>query len=176
MRPEDRRRHYLDLVNVLSKSAVAQTDLTTDLTAYPGLRTYRVRAENYAVVHGKTLTVLLPGISGALFPTTQNKRKNPMFLWPHEPSEQRVHVILPKGYRHLPLLPEARHWCFPSDLGSFDLNVAVSTRADGRTQVTFIRKTVFTSGCIPALLYPSLLEYNRIQTHPSSFTLVAERP
>lgn len=176
MLPEDRRRHHLELVGQLSKSAQSASALLTDTTAYPGLRTYAVTATNYAIAEGNTLTLLIPEVSEPLFPLRADTRENPLFIDLHDTSEQICRMTLPPGYTRFPVLPAAKQWTLPNGLGTLDYRVDVSTRSDGRREVCITRTLVLASAEASPELYPALLEYNRRFMHPSIHTLVAERP
>jgi hypothetical protein len=175
MLPEDRRRHHLELVGGIAKSALPASDLVTDTTAYPGFRTFSVTADDYAVIDGNTLTLLIPEISGALLPLRADKRENPLFLGANGVNDLVCRITLPPGYTRLPLLPDSKQWTLPCGFGTLDYRVNVSTRTDGRREVCITRHHTFGSGEAAPELYPSLLEYNRRFTHPSTRTLVAER-
>jgi len=177
MLPEDRRRHQLELVAGISKSAVAAFDLITEVDIYPGFRICAVIAPNYAVLEGDTLTLLIPDISGPLFSLRGDTRKNPLFFPTNSRGVQTCTIILPKGYTRIPLLPESKKWELPNGLGTFELSVTVTTPTylDGCRMVTITRTHDLTSGEASAQLYPALLEYNRLLTHPSIRTLIAER-
>ena len=176
MLPEDRRRHHLELVGAISKSAQAASDLVTDTTAYPGLRAYAVTAANYAVIEGNTLTLLIPEVAGAIFPLRADTRENPLFIGVNDTSELVCRIALPPGYTRLPVLPESKHWVLPNGFGTLDYRVTATTRPDGRREVCITRTLARASGEATPELYPALLEYNRRFTHPSTRTLVAERP
>lgn len=175
MLPEDRYRHHLELVGAISKSAQAASAFVTDTAAYPGLRTYAVTAEHYAVAEGDTLTLLIPEVSGALFPLRADTRINPLFIGANDTSEVVCHIVLPPGYARFPLLPETKRWTLPNGFGSLDFRVDTVTRPDGRKEVCITRELVRASGEASPELYPALLEYNRRLTHPSARTLVAEK-
>jgi hypothetical protein len=175
MLPEDRRRHYLEMVSGASMSAVATSDLYTDTHAYPGVLAYSVKAPNYAVMDDKALTLLIPRITGGLFGLRGDTRENPMFLGGNSTSTHESIIILPRGYTTVPILPASRHWDLPCGLGAFNLDVTTATRPDGRLMVRIVEKQIRRSGEVPAQLYPALLEYNRLLAHPSARTLVAEK-
>ena len=176
MLPEDRRRHHLELVGALAKSAAPASELVTETAAYPGLRTFAVTAENYAVVEGNTLTLMIPEVAGALLPLRADTRENPLFLGSNGDTELVCRITLPPGYTRLPLLPDPKQWTLPCGFGALDYRVDVATRSDGRREVCITRHHTFGSGEASPELYPALLEYNRRFTHPSTRTLVAERP
>jgi len=175
MLPEDFRRHHLELIGSVSKSAEAASALVTETTAYPGFRTFGVKAENYAVVQNGTLTLLIPEVAGAIFPLRADTRVNPLFLDFADTSELTCRIILPVGYTRLQLVPESRHWMLPCGFGTLDYDVQTLTRDDMRVEVQLTRRLARCSGEASPELYPALLEYNRRFTHPSVRTLVVER-
>ncbi len=176
MLPEDRRRHHLELVGAVAKSAEAASELVTETAAYPGYRTFSVTASNYAVADGSALTLLIPDVAGALFPLRADTRANPLFIAGTDTSELVCRILLPPGYTRLPLLPESKHWTLPCGFGTLDYTVTVTTRADARREVCITRVITRASGEASPELYPALMEYNRRFTHPSTRTLVAEKP
>ena len=176
MLPEDRRRHHLELVGAVAKSAETASELLTETAAYPGYRTFAVTAANYAVADGNTLTLLIPEVAGALFPLQADTRENPLFLGVTDTSELECRITLPPGYTRLPLLPESRSWMLPCGFGTLNYRVTVTSRPDARREVCITRTLVRASGEAAPELYPALLEYNRRFTHPSTRTLVAEKP
>ena len=176
MLPEDRRRHHLELIGAVAKSASLASRLQTDTVSYPGVRTYALVAENYASVNNGTLTLLIPEISGAPFPLRSDTRENPLFMSLNDVSELTCRIILPPGYTRLPILPKSKRWTLPNGFGTLDFDVSTATGADGRTEVRVVRRLVRNSGEAAPELYPALLEYNRLLSHPSVRTLVAEKP
>ena len=175
MLPEDRRRHHLELVGAVAQSAQPASDLATDIAAYPGLRTYTVSAENYAVIENRTLTLLIPEVAGAVFPLRADTRDNPLFLEMNDTSELVCRIVLPPGYTRLPVVPQSKQWSLPNGFGTLDYRVDVGTRPDGRREVCITRTLKRSSGEATPELYPALLEYNRRFGHPANHTLVAER-
>ena len=173
--PEDLRRHYMGMVEGISKSAVATSDLHTDTRSYPGVLAYSVKAPNYAVIDGKTLTLLIPGISSGIFGLRGDTRENPLFFGKKGSSISECVIILPRGYTTFPVLPPSRQWDLPCGLGTFNLDLTTSKRTDGRMMVRILETQTRKSGEVPVQLYPALLEYNRLLAHPSARTLVAEK-
>ncbi len=175
MLPEDRRRHYLELIGTIAKSSAPLTDLQTDTASYPGLRTYSLTAENYATCDGKTLTLLIPEVGGALFPIRGDTRENPLFLNWNDSAELTCRIVLPRGYTRLELVPRSKQWTLPNGFGTLAFNVRTSTRDDRRVEVCITRQITRSSGEAAAELYPALLEYNRLLSHPSVRTLVVTK-
>ncbi|MDA3924129.1 MAG: DUF3857 domain-containing protein [Kiritimatiellae bacterium] len=175
MLPEDRRRHYLETVNSVAKSATAVTDLITNYDTFPGYKTYTVKAQDYAVIENNTLTLNIPMVSGTIFPVRTDTRTNPLFMKSNSQSKLVCTVILPPGYNKLALLPQSKVWQLPAGVGTFSFDVLTKERSDKRTEVTITRSIQRSSGELAPELYPAILEYNRISSHPSMRTLVAEK-
>ena len=173
--PEDRRRHYLEMISHVSQSAVATSDLYTDTLSYPGVLAYSVKAENYAVMDGTTLTVMIPGLKGALFGLRGDIRENPLFFAGNSRTLSETIILLPTGYTTLPILPKSLTWELPCGLGTFQREVTTTLRSDGRLMLSIAERERRMSGEVQPQLYPALLEYNRLLAHPSSHTLVAEQ-
>ncbi|MFA7173770.1 MAG: DUF3857 domain-containing protein [Kiritimatiellia bacterium] len=175
MLPEDRRRHYLEIVNKVANSATAVTDLITNYECFPGYAAYTVRATDYAVVENNTLLLNIPQVSGAIYPVVTDKRANPLFLGNNSESELLCTVILPPGYNKTALLPQNKEWSLPADTGTVAFDVTTRERPDNRSEVVISRTIKYSSGELAPELYPAVLEYNRIFSHAAMRTLIAEK-
>ena len=175
MLPENRRRHYMELVNKVAKSAKAITPLETEYNSFPGYLTYSVKATDYAVIENGTLTLSIPSIAGNIFPVSDDTRTNPVFLGANSTSELACTITLPKGYSKVAMMPQSKEWKLPCNTGTIDFKVSTGTDSKGCTVITINRKIKLASGEIPPELYPAILEYNRIFSHPSMRTLVVEK-
>ncbi len=175
MLPEDRRRHHLELVGMISKSARPASELVTETGPHPCFSAFAVDAENYAVVENGALTLLIPEVAGAIFPLRADTRMNPLFMGTHGNSELICRILLPAGYSRIRLIPESRSWTLPNGLGKLDFSVRKQTAPGGRVEILITRRITRSSGEASPELYPALLEYNRRLTHPSTRTLVAEK-
>ncbi len=175
MRPEDRRRHHLDLVNAISKSAEAASDLVTETGAYPPYRAFTVEARKYAAVAGGVLRLSITEVAAAVFPLGADRREHPLFLGGAAEDTLECRILLPPGYTRLALVPESRQWELPNGLGSLSYDVRSEMSEDGRAAVYISRRIRRDSAEAAPELYPALLEYNRLSTHPAVRTLVAEK-
>ncbi len=173
--PESLRRHHLELVGAISKSAEPKSALMIDTKNYPCMQSFSVVAKDYADVENDTLTLLIPEVAGPVFPLRADTRENMLFLDQHATSYLSCEIILPAGYTQTPVLPEAKQWVLPNGLGSLDYSVKTQRRQDGRMTIAISRTIQRRCAEIPAECYPSLLEYNRRFTHSSVRTLVAVR-
>ncbi len=60
MPPEERNRFYQEMVGEISQAAVADSNLATNFDSYPGVESFSVRADKYAVRDGNLLYFELP--------------------------------------------------------------------------------------------------------------------
>jgi hypothetical protein len=176
MLPESRRRHYLELISKISKSAIPKTPFNTDFQSYPGTLSYTVQAPAYAVIKDKTLILSIPEISGAIYPVSSDTRRNAFYLDGINEMLNEALIILPREYTHAVLMPQQGTWKLPCGTGEVVIDIVRSINTQGRLMIRLRRRVKLSSGAIPKELYPALLEYNRIFSHPAARTLVAERP
>lgn len=175
MPPEKLRRHFQELVGGISQAAQAIGDLETDLDSYPACQRLRVTAPRYAVRDGHTLTLLLPGGEGALFPLGSDRRDNPLWL---QGGNQRAttssRILLPATAKAVLLAPENNKWQLPGKLGTYQVRSRTRRQADGTLELVVERTIERGAGLLPAEQYPALLELNRRLAHPSLRTVVVE--
>lgn len=175
MQPEDRRRHFQNLVASISQSATNIGNLVTATGVYPGFRSFAVQAEQYAARDGRQLTLLLP--DEAAFPILTlraDRRTNPLLVDNPSESEWTCRVILPPGVRSIPMLPPEIDWSLPDGLGHVRLEVKRSTRPDGRIEIALLRTTAIQPAILSPETYPALLEINRRLMHPQMRTVLVE--
>ncbi|MBM4163577.1 MAG: DUF3857 domain-containing protein [Lentisphaerae bacterium] len=175
MPPEERRRHHLELVGGISRSAEAAGDLMTDLDAYPGFRAFTVRAARYAVRDGTALTLLLPDVPSAAVPLRADRRFSPMLLGADGEHLWTCTVALPAGLMaRVPVTPPAVSLTLPGDAGSVVGASRLETAADGALTLRYDRRIRTTPALLPPELYPALLEVNRTLLNPALRTVVIE--
>lgn len=176
MLPEDFRRHHLELVGALARSAEPASELIAVTDVYPCYRTFSVKARDYAVVENGTLTLLIPEVTGVIFPLRADTRVNPLFFGMTGETDLACRITLPSGFTRLLLAPEDKRWTLPGGFGTLDYRVEQRERDDGRGELFITRHIERHSGEASPELYPALLECNRRFTHPSVRTLVVEKP
>ena len=101
MLPEDRKRHYEELLGGISQAADATRDLMTDVESYPARRTFECVVPDYATVEGDTITVSLPEIGAQLVPLTGSVREAPIAFATTDPFSLRLEVTFPEGYTEI---------------------------------------------------------------------------
>jgi transglutaminase-like putative cysteine protease len=173
MTPEKRSRHFQELAGAVSQSAEIVGVPLTDIEAYPGIESYRLRAGRYAVRDGDTLTVSLPGARAPLLVLAADSRENPLHVADFADSEWRCRLLLPAETREVPLLPESFDWELPAGLGRLTFAAGLRRLPDGRVLIELRREVHRGSALIAAELYPALLEMNRRLSHPANGTVVA---
>ncbi|MBQ6473191.1 MAG: DUF3857 domain-containing protein, partial [Victivallales bacterium] len=75
--PEERRRHYLKLLNSLSASAVEEKPLETDFRNYPGVIRFAARIPGYASLQDNLLALNIPSQVPGVLTASGSERRNP---------------------------------------------------------------------------------------------------
>lgn len=104
--PEDRSRHYAELLGSLAQAAEATRDLVTDVESYPARRTFSCVVPDYATVEGDSITLSLPEIGAQLFSLTGNVRETPIGFRTADPFRLVLRVSFPEGYTEIEHLAE----------------------------------------------------------------------
>ena len=173
MRPEDRRRHHLELVGDIARGAVADGPLVTDTDSYPGRRTYAADVPDYAVRDGRMLYLASGGLN-PLGITSALARENGFYMGP----QTRESVIegdyaLPPETARVLIAPPSETVEFPG-LGSVECATEQTTDADGRIHVLVRRTFRLHEGIAPADAYGSLVLLSQHLQHPRFGTLLVE--
>lgn len=172
MPPEERSRHFQTLVSKLSQSAVAQTELTTDYGAYPGVKRFSAKATRYAVRSGKYLYLSVPVQVGDVLPLRSDHRTNALYRNAPLRVTSTIRVVLPKSTKALELVPEDFEWQAPAEMGTLRFTTVESRQDDGRRVVTLKRDVDFHSAVVPVEQYSGLLEVSRRINHPAMRTVM----
>jgi transglutaminase-like putative cysteine protease len=103
--PEERRRHYQELVSGIAQGARPVGDLTTQFDTYPGLEQFTVEVDNYSVVDGKYFYFDLP-FSPSLISVGADHRTLPLFIPHHSDNSMRTEIDWPAGFRRVVIAPK----------------------------------------------------------------------
>ena len=140
MLPEDRSRHYQELLGGVSRAATATKELETDVASYPALRRFECFVPNYAVVSGDSITLQLPPLASSLPSFTGKARETPFEVAAAEPEVETVTVRFPEGYVEAECLPESFAFANPKNPGEVWLKCEVSSEVrDGALEVKVVR-------------------------------------
>ena len=104
--PEDRARHYQELLGEIAQGASATGELETDYTGYPARLAYKAYVPDYAVIEDDRLTIALPAFYEQLFPIGGARRENPIGISGCYPEETSVKIVFPEGYTQIEHLPD----------------------------------------------------------------------
>jgi transglutaminase-like putative cysteine protease len=178
MLPEDRSRHYQELLGRISQSASATKELVVDTKAYPATRSYSCCAPSFAFVEGNVITVTLPDFYAPLFPLVGVSRENPICLDPVEGQQTIYSVTFPEGYTEIEHLPGS--FAFRSTLNFYHIwfQSDVSSRLDenGRLVVDVVRtRAPRIQTVIAAEYFGMLKDWSRIGSSRSNRTIMVRR-
>jgi hypothetical protein len=163
--PEERRRHFQELVAGLSQSARAESELVTDYTTYPGIKTFTARVERLAVRTGDYLYLALPGGADDPLPLRADTRTNPFYRPNPIDEATEYEILLPAGTREVLLSPGDMFWTGPDLFGRVTCE-ETQRREDGRLLLRIVRRVDFQSAVLEAADYPALLDASRQFRHP----------
>jgi len=169
--PEERRRHFMELITSLSQAAKASGDLITQFDVYPGTREFSVDIPRYSVRSGKYLYITLPLGMPSPMRLKSDNREQPLYR--KSPLRNRViyDIQLPENTKDVVLLPPDIDWEGPSGLG----NVEFSKDVDGETgHVLLTQRVDFKPAVIRPETYPMLLDLGRKLKHPGTRTIMVE--
>lgn len=140
MLPEDRDRHYQELLGELSQSAEATGELVTDIEGYPAVRSYSAYVPDYATVAGGEIAIELPGLDSPLFVLDDDVREHPLGVGAAAACDVTFEVVFPEGYAQIEHQPS--EWTFADPFGGGEwLRSRVDSQIDGqgRLHVTVVR-------------------------------------
>jgi len=176
MPPEERNRYYQEMVAEISQAAVADGDLVTDFDSYPGVETFAVRVDKYAVRDGEFLYFELPASLRHLFNLRSDTHENPFYRAGALRRRISTVVELPEGNWRLVLAPRQRRLSLPGGGGT----VAVSVTAQGpdsgdAATLVFTHEVELDPFILESQDYPDLLEIEKQLTHAQARTVLLKR-
>jgi len=121
--PEERKRHFQEVVSQLAQSAVPITKFTSDFKKYPGKVHYAVKIPDYVVKDGKYLYFKLPfNYLKHLIITGIEKRKNPYFQNKYEHIRIKYFIELPNNLKKIIIQPENFSIKYPQGGGTINIS------------------------------------------------------
>jgi transglutaminase-like putative cysteine protease len=177
MPPEERNRFYQEMVAEISQAAVADSNLVTRFDSYPGVESYSVQVERYAVRDGDYLYFELPRSLGHLFGLRSDTHENPFYQGGDQSLRITTVVELPKGFSNVVLAPGQKEWRLPAGGGTARVRVSKQDpQGDGPTVLTFTHEVTLNPFILEAANYADLLEIEKQLTHAEARTvLVAQK-
>ncbi|MDR2845597.1 MAG: DUF3857 domain-containing protein, partial [Puniceicoccales bacterium] len=117
MTPEEKRRHYQQIVTGISQAAVPQGDWEADLKTHPGKFIFRVKVPRFAVRSGDYLYFELPGAVRSLLPAGADTRVNPFYIPTHSDAQRVWKIALPANVTVI-AKPSDIDWKTPGTIGA----------------------------------------------------------
>jgi transglutaminase-like putative cysteine protease len=169
MTPEKRRRHHLELIAAISQSAQGTAELTTNYATYPGIRSFTVEAERYAVVDGDYLYFTLPDASEGLLAYRASERKNPLAWRSFIDRKVDFYITIPEGYEAV-MLPGNVQWQAPQKAGTISVELKQQEQ-----QIEISYETSLKPALLPANVYPEILDIRKQLAHPDMRTILLKK-
>ena len=160
MLPEDRSRHFQELLGELAQAASATRELVTDTEGYPAKRTFSAFIPNYATLADDAMTLVVPSIGFLPFNLTGTTRETPLGIGAANAGRVSVAVVFPEGYGLVEHLPEKYAFADPlGQRGWYDFDVTVSAgEPEKRTTVRLVRNTLARPATMLPRDYAALLK------------------
>ncbi len=177
MLPEDRKRHYEELLGSLAQAAEATRDLTTDVESYPARRAFECVVPDYAVREGDALTLTLPEIGAMVFPLTGSVRESPIGLGAADPYVVRLEVTFPEGFTVVEHLAKDFTVAVPGTDSVREYRFGV-TREAGSNRLTFTATRTrgeSTAAVVDALFLEHLKAMNRQASSRATRTITVRK-
>ncbi|MBM4024058.1 MAG: DUF3857 domain-containing protein, partial [Planctomycetes bacterium] len=189
MPPEERHRFYQEMVAEISQAAVADANLATDFTSYPGVEFFRVQVQRYAVRDGDYLYFELPRTLGRLFGLRSDTHENPFFQGADQSLRITTTVELPPGFSTVVLAPGQKQWRLPANGGTAQVHVAqprgegvpplegqdkIQTAAprEGATVLTFVHEVDLDPFILESAGYADLVDIEKQLAHAEARTVL----
>ncbi len=165
--PEERRRYFQETVSQVAQGARPVGDLTTKFDTYPGLESYTVDVDNYAVVDGNYLYFDLP-FTASLFPVGEDHRVLPLYLSEGTQDTIRAEINLPADYQKIVIAPATRELTTPGGTAK----ITSTATAD---QCVITEQLTTTPAIINPADYPALLQVESALHRKSAKVFLLEK-
>ncbi len=178
MTPEERRRHYTQLVSAIAQDARPVTpDITTDFHLYPGQISYAVELAHCATMEGDFCYLRLPvALSSALSYAKSPRQFHPLYRGEVQSSEIHLEVELPSQYPRILMMPANFQWKAPDGAGSISWRHTLLPGAEDAPQrLRFTFSVEMEPGVTPLRFYSQYQEAYRRLLHADATTLLLAR-
>lgn len=172
MPSEKRRRYFEETLANLSQTAVAEGDLRTDFSRYPGVESYTARVPEFAVREGDYLTFELPASLGGLLGLRADTRTESLYWSDRRRVSVTTTVYLPAGYPRVVLAPPSLEWQAPAFAGAVTVRRQDFRTPSGRRGFRLTQEAALRPAVIPPENYVSLLEISRLLNHVRADTVL----
>lgn len=170
--PEERRRHYQELLGSLSQAAEAVSDLRTDTESYPGVREFSARLERFAVRSDGRLYFELPRENIEIVTLRSERREHPLYRSGRQAGRVEYRVFLPDTVQDVLVHPQDLEWTGFDGLGSVRWALERQVADCGAAVLRLSGEFSLNDAVVPADRYPALLEVDRRLRHARMRTIV----
>ena len=123
--PENRKRHFQQLVAGIAQSAVPITKFTSDFSTYPGKVHFAVKIPDYVVSDGKYKYFKLPQNElKYLISTGMEKRENPYIQGGYVNKQVKYSISLPPNITNIAIKPENSVIKYPGKGGEITVSTS----------------------------------------------------
>ncbi|MDA1044666.1 MAG: hypothetical protein O3C57_05520, partial [Verrucomicrobia bacterium] len=173
MTPEERRRHYQEMVAAVSQSAEAVGELKTNFDRYPGRIRFTVDIADWAIRDGDYLYFSIPSSIASAFYLRADRRENPLFLETHRHIVEDISIECPPGFMPV-IVPDG---ISIDGVGGtqLDYDVDVNEAKGGGVDIYARAEWVQRPVVVPMESYEELLKLNAKLTHRKASTVVLKR-
>ena len=164
MLPEDKSRHYQEMLSKFSSAAVAKSELKVDMTNYPAKVEFECHIPNYATVNDEMITVMIPDFYTQLFPLNESVRLNPIGIGAAGRDTASYDIVFPEGYTQVEHLPASYAFQDPvGNTGKWYENIVTKEVKDGRLVVHVKREAYdHVEVLLPTTTFGLLKDWSRI--------------
>jgi hypothetical protein len=146
--------------------------LRTDYERHPGVESFSVAIDSFAVRDGEHLYLVLPREPAALLPVRSKRRALPLYTDGQNPIVARYVINLPPETAAKLILPEEIEWTGPSDIGKIAFETHLSQGENGRLQLILERCADLGPALVAPADYARLVSADERMQSPDAWTLM----
>ncbi|HDP26511.1 MAG TPA: DUF3857 domain-containing protein [Deltaproteobacteria bacterium] len=176
--PQERDRHFQELVFSLAKDAEPEGNYFTDYDSYPGVEEYTVRIASFAPRQDQYLSLELPGLKQVIRGAEADTRNNPLVRERALRERVMVEVSFPQGVSSVAVLPSEHISMGLATSGMLTQQTSLNHLVEGPGKTTIpdslvlMREIELSPGVVMPGDYGDLLELQRILMHPGNRMLL----
>lgn len=170
--PEEKRRHFQEMLTSLSQSAKALSDLTIDMEEYPGILTFSAKVDDFAVVDENFCYFEFPDSLVNFLRPWGDSRSEALFWNAKRNKFVEIAIRLPSDYRFPEICPEDFSWRSPSKQGYVSIK---RLKSSSKNELRYRMEAVLDAEIIAADKYKEILKANQIISHPAARTILLKK-
>ena len=123
LRPEERKRHFQELLSQVAQGARPVGGLTTHFDSYPGSEEFTVEIDNFAIIDGKNCYFTLPFTPSLIQLPAEEVRTLPLQISQQESKGIHATISFPPGYGDIVIAPKGKILESPAGTGKVGISV-----------------------------------------------------